>query len=329
VCDRAMNRLVAERYVINRVPFQEALRQSREVDLMKFEDSNWRDPLHDLANLVYKKWPGDRVAAFNTKYRSYRRTLRYIRLICRRIEDDIRLWSSYNNASERLLGAPGARLPTKSDLLIQERWKEHQFCLYLDLDDFFIHSNILMDKSASIAAAFLKIDPPRSFSKHKKSLCKRENIPFRKDEDYARHVREDTNWFESDLKGIRDDLVVHEGAFWAIGTSWNRKGLLSVSKMSPFEIKRRHLSVLQGLREKYQERLNGIGGLDNNLWVLLEFFEHDIDQIDEEDKTKVKAARRELGGRLPAVSKVADEIFDFLTFFGLHFQEKLRGKNRH
>jgi hypothetical protein len=293
---------------------------------MKFEDTSWRDPLHDLSKLVHKKWPADRFATFNTKYRSYMRTFQYIRLICRRIEDDIRLWTSYNDASERLLGTPGSRPPTDSDNLIGERWKEHQFCLYLDLDDFFIHSSILMDKSARIVAAVLAIDPPRSFSVHKKFLCRRENIPFRKDEEYARHVREDTNWFESDLKDIRDDLVVHEGSFYEIGTSWSRKRLLSVSKMSSFEIKKRYLRVLQGLRQKYQERLNGITRLDNNLWVLLEFFEQNRDQMDEADRSKLRAARRELGGRLPAFSMVADQVFDFLTFLNLHFEEKLLGK---
>lgn len=290
---------------------------------MKFENNNWRDPLVDLPRLARKKWPEERFVKFNVEYRSYRRTLEYLRLNYRRIEDDVELWKKYNDASGRLLGAPGAPRPTKSDLLVGKRWKEQEFCLYLDLDDFFIHSNILMDKIARIASVFLEIRPPRSFSKHKKFLCREQNIPFRKDEDYARHIRENTSWFESDLKDVRDDLVVHEGAFWAVGTSWGRKGLLSASKMSPFEVKKKQLNVLRELKKKYRKTLHGIAKVEANLWVLLQFFEQNIDQIDEEDKSKVKAARQELGGRLPPVPKVADEIFDFLVFFGSHFQKKI------
>lgn len=290
---------------------------------MKFEDNNWRDPLQDLANLVHKKWQNDQFVRFNVEYRSYRRTLEYLRLIYSRIKVDNKLHVSYNEASERLLGAPSAPSPTKLDLLIEKRWKEQGVCLYLDLDDFFIHSNILMDKVARIASVFLKIHPPRKFSDHRKFLRREQNIPFRKDEDYARYIRENTSWFESDLKDVRDDLVIHEGAFWAVGTSWGKKGLLSVSKMSPFEVKKRQLNVLRGLRKKYWKILHGIDKVEDNLWVLLQFFEQNIDQIDEEDKSKVKAARQELGDRLPSVPKVADEIFDFLMFFSLHFQKKI------
>jgi hypothetical protein len=82
--------------------------------------------------------------------------------------------------------------------------------LSLDVEDFFIHSRILMDRITNLVKFFFKKGIPHydSFYEHRKYFLEPKNIPWQIDEEYAKYIREETSWFQ-DLRNARDDSIVH------------------------------------------------------------------------------------------------------------------------
>jgi hypothetical protein len=83
--------------------------------------------------------------------------------------------------------------------------------LELDLINCLIHCRILLDRVVGVSQSFVtgKMLPSfTSFNDHKK-FFKNLSTPYGAHEDYARHVRTRTNWFEMPLQAVRDKFVVH------------------------------------------------------------------------------------------------------------------------
>ena len=92
--------------------------------------------------------------------------------------------------------------------------KFHASKKYIEYDLFncILHSRILMDRVAGVSRSFLKtkqVPSFTSFSDHKKFFVERALRPFEAHEEYARHISEQTDWFDY-LKEVRDHFVVHQ-----------------------------------------------------------------------------------------------------------------------
>ncbi|HAJ33003.1 MAG TPA: hypothetical protein DCK79_06485 [Candidatus Atribacteria bacterium] len=85
--------------------------------------------------------------------------------------------------------------------------------------DFFnciLHSRILMDKTIGLSRYFItnnQLPSFTSFNNHKKFFkkLKENNEELEQFEDYARCIREETDWFDIPLKIVRDKYLVHAG----------------------------------------------------------------------------------------------------------------------
>lgn len=102
---------------------------------------------------------------------------------------------------------------SKQQKLISEKHKKVKFYLELDFFNCIIYARILMDRTISLARYFIdeKILPSfTSFNDHNKYFLKQKNI-YGKHEDYAKYIREKTEWFDVPLKVIRDKFLVHAG----------------------------------------------------------------------------------------------------------------------
>ena len=102
---------------------------------------------------------------------------------------------------------------SKQQKVISEKHKKVKFYLELDFFNCIIYARILMDRTISLARYFIdeKIFPSfTSFNDHKKYFLKQKNI-YGKHEDYAKYIREKTEWFDVPLKVIRDKFLVHAG----------------------------------------------------------------------------------------------------------------------
>lgn len=100
---------------------------------------------------------------------------------------------------------------SSSQRIIADKYREVAPYTELEIINCLIHARILLDRVASLSSHFLKVgNRPsfKSFSDHKK-FFKRLTAPYGDHETYAEHIRNCTDWFETPLKAVRDDFVVH------------------------------------------------------------------------------------------------------------------------
>ena len=90
-----------------------------------------------------------------------------------------------------------------------------------------------MDRIARVAQLVLgKYNiPSSSFNEHKKFFLKPQNIPYHTNEDYAKLIREKTDWFDNFLKASRDKIMVHSDIPWS-GTKSSATGGLKLTRMN-------------------------------------------------------------------------------------------------
>jgi len=100
---------------------------------------------------------------------------------------------------------------TESQRFLANQFKKINRFLEFDLANCLIHSRILLDRVAGVAARIIKCNPHpsfMSFSDHKKFFTKL-TVPFGEHEEYANYIRNNTGWFEMPLKTVRDQFIVH------------------------------------------------------------------------------------------------------------------------
>lgn len=192
--------------------------------------------------------------------------------------------------------------------------------LSLDYEDFYVHSRMLLDKIAFIASLLFRDEaslPYRSFNAHRSFFFKPRNNPWSVDEKYAKHIREKTDWFERDLKNPRDDLLVHsKGKRESIHSEGNtvqveRMGLAGRYRKQIAEICRKYRIRLSSLREG-TEVVQALQILENNKAFL-----------QKKDIKTLVTIRQHVGGALPDIGAVLDNIVAFLGFFEEHFSQKI------
>ena len=197
--------------------------------------------------------------------------------------------------------------------------------LSLDVEDFFIHSRILMDRITNLVKFFFEKEIPHydSFSDHRKFFLKSENNPWQIDEEYAKYIREETSWF-LDLRNARDDSIVH----------FHKKG----KGKSLALIKGKVQCCITGYSsDKDQDKLKDIfeknnmpvpdlramGPVDKALTIL----EHNnrLKHKDNESKEnkRLSGIRQGIRGELPDIDSLLANILAFIEFFGAHFLQKL------
>lgn len=95
--------------------------------------------------------------------------------------------------------------------LAQQQDRARPYMLY-DFWSCLLHSRILMDRTIHLARSFLTQEPRPSFTSfndHKKFFARRAD-EFPRHGAYARHIRDNTNWFDA-VKFVRDKFLVHAG----------------------------------------------------------------------------------------------------------------------
>jgi len=243
---------------------------------------------------------------FGCAIADFLRKLNHLKIICDRIEE-----GEVMRKSEREKGIKYGILPDdrNTDILI------------LDREDFFIHGRMLLDRVAYLTHFFFsrKVLPLySSFKKYRNFFLKPDNIPWSPDEEYARYIRERTEWFEKDLKDPRDDLIVHtkgKGEFLGLGEDtieWHRVGILS-----------RYRKKLRNLFKKYNIPLPDLTVQGAPIETALEILEKHKSRFQSKDKKSLKQIKQQVGGKLPDINSLFRKILAFLEFFEKHFSQTL------
>ena len=86
---------------------------------------------------------------------------------------------------------------------------------FLEFDFFncLLYARMLLDRTIALSRHFLKganLPSFTSFNNHKK-FFQRQKTPYGGFEEYAVYIREQTDWFDTPLKPVRDKFLVHPG----------------------------------------------------------------------------------------------------------------------
>lgn len=270
----------------------------------------------------------------NMFHRTFIMTFAFLPEIWQRILEDAKLNTKYWEVYVDLYHPDAEkREPTLEESKILNAWRKHRFRLNLDVEDWFIHSHILMDKFAKFAKRLIQVIsktpeelelakhiPDRSFDKHRKFFLRSQNQTMLTDSVYAELIREKTNWFIKELKNIRDDLIQHEivPRFW---------GYWRVSqdnvRLSRFRHDPKLLEILYELRDKYTSAYPQIKG-EKNFFTLFSFFEKRIDKLEGNDAKRVEHVRKLYGARFPDIPTLFGKMSHFFSLVNDHFVAEIQ-----
>jgi hypothetical protein len=288
---------------------------------MPLESRDWSDPFNWLGTVLLKNKEMSNLAA---AYNRFHVELDHLRLIWERLEVET---LTYENNINIIMKRAKEGTSANIDEIIKQFFLDSRF-LYLDLEDFVIHSRILMDRIGVLVAHLIE-GPARclqhaSFHDHRRFFLDPNNVPYKLDEEYALYIREHTSWFENMLRDARDILIVHD-------SSLQGTGLLSGPKMAPRRIKsqlnwgskqQKAYERLLRLRDKYSKTIGEPLCNENNVWELLDLFEKYANALAPDDLKTITEIKRKIGGKLPDVNILSNYILEYIKFSSSHFQKR-------
>jgi hypothetical protein len=196
--------------------------------------------------------------------------------------------------------------------------------LRLDYESFVIFATVLMNKLARIAQLLIgrnTIPSHNSFSDHKKYFLKAANIPYSPKEDYAKLVREGTDWFDNFLKASRDKIMIHSDLPW---TGIRRSPIRGIqfardSTLSGVSL-RDETEFMISLKQKYIEKYPELRQVADVLYEIIEFFMNHNIRLEDKDMAEFYTVLHKTGSTLPSLHHLASCIHNFIKEFSEAFE---------
>ena len=202
--------------------------------------------------------------------------------------------------------------------LFKERQKLY-YQLTLDYESFVVFA--MMIRVARLAQLLIGRDeiPSQSFSKHKKYFL--EHIPYPPNEDYARLIREQTDWYDNFLKSSRDKLILHSDRYWTGTLQSATKGIQFVKAdiLSGYDIK--HQETMISMKQKYAGKYPELWEVQDNLWKIIEYFMSNDIKLEEKDLISFRDIVHKYGKTMPSLLHLATRIQTFLKEFSKVFDD--------
>lgn len=286
----------------------------------------------ELVSFLKGKYQRKQMTNFYMNLRSFRMTQSFLIMIYDRIIKDVktdnRYWSI--RAEFEYLGNEEYE-PSKEEKLLLKEFPKIQNCLYLDVEDWFLHAHILMEKFCRLSKSLMILTahskkiakkanelPERSFNKHIKHFLKEGNKGL-KDVEYARLLDECRLWYATEIKDTRDDLIQHEivGRFWGSSIGPNRfviSRFLHPMKMAKkiYEIREKYSSIYPRIKK------------EQNIFVLLKFFENEINSLEPEDRDRFINIKKKRGKEFPNIPKLYSKMNLFFSKINDYFLMKAK-----
>lgn len=292
-----------------------------------------RSTIWQVIHELQKHFPPEKLASLSMVYRSFNMTHSFLPEIWDRILEDAQLdnqyWSIYAKLYDPNLEEEGTPTPEEAEIL--KRYKRHQNRLNLDMEDWFLHAHILMEKFARLAKELMLLTsanaedtkqlrelPTKSFHEHINFVLKTDNQK-KLDVEYVQIVREMAAWYSHDLKNVRDDLIQHE----TVARFWGHFISQYELRVSRFRHSKKLVQELYRLRDKYAETHAIVRG-KQNFFNLLSFFETYIDRLEKSDSDRVRQIRKTYGRDFPHIPTLYRRINDFFSLVNNHFMSKIR-----
>ena len=168
-----------------------------------------RDPLEPFLGRL----PEDRLGGLlSSDVSRYREAHVFYYLAMRRYLENMSVAARFSNGPYWAWRSRLRFSPTERKLA--NRYKALRPYLEFDMANCLLHSRILLDRVTSLSRFFIKLPQQpsfTSFSDHKK-FFQRQKTSLPTHEEYAKYIRENTEWFEMPLKAVRDKYLVHSAS---------------------------------------------------------------------------------------------------------------------
>lgn len=166
-----------------------------------------RDPLeHLLIKLEAKDH-----TILETEFSRYRETYRLYYLCVERFLNEMSLTVRWSKGPYWTRRAGGKYTPNERKTA--ERYNSIARFLELDFFNCLLYARILLDRTIALSRHFLmesKLPSFTSLNQHKK-FFQGHKTPYGDHEEYASYIRDQTDWFDTPLKIVRDKFLVHAG----------------------------------------------------------------------------------------------------------------------
>jgi|GEM_PF-2897471 len=263
-------------------------------------------------------------------YFSFKATLDFLPVIWSRIQYDIKMIDE-KNSIEATYFSPDAEegiKPTEAEMKMLKECQNFEDIITLDIEDWFIHSYILMDKFAKLIKKIFCLYVTEEKKQIILDIADKDFYHFRKyfikekgkiiDNGFYSIMVSQTKWFEPDLKNIRDDMIQHESVPKLWGSSIDGKNndiVFGYSKFRPYmgflektyQIRDRNITLFPQIKD------------NRNYFELLMFFEEHIQELNQKDKDLLKFIRKSYGGKIPDIILLYKKMSDFFTRINDHF----------
>lgn len=258
-------------------------------------------------------------------YRSFRMTQLFLTEIWDRILKDLRLNSEYwtIQAEIHYWEEDGEYKLSEGEVKIIAEYEKHEFRLNLDVEDWFLHAHILIEKYVKLFKILMILTsrneteskwanelPNRSFNDHIKKFTKTE---IEGNKEYSEIVDGCKAWY-SDLKNVRDDLIEHE----QVGRFWGRSTYPDHFAISRFRHTEKMIKKIYELRDKYEKTFQELKG-KGNFFELLDFFESNIKKLEPGDVDRVANIRKEYGCDFPDIPQLYSRMNKFFSLVNDYF----------
>lgn len=202
--------------------------------------------------------------------------------------------------------------------------------LEVDYESFIIFANILFAKIALLVASILfedkkRIIPAGSFHRHKKYFLDNSeefllegNIPGDIKKEYAKLIREKTEWYDLSLGLARDKLVAH-GDKYSVAITTNKKGGIRIHKENIFGQFNDEAKKIVNIKRKYEAKYSELKNVEDNLWEVMDFLMNYDIQLEKHDKESSTNIVYKTGGPLPTLCFLAKNLGNFIKEVGKLF----------
>lgn len=309
---------------------------------MKVSDSiqmNEKNTIHEAMEKLKSERKKEELKNLWLNYNSYKETFYFLLTIWSRIQNDVcimvekdELEALYYRPRDKDEEDPGE--PTEDEITRISEGHKHELIVRLDVEDWFIHAHILMDKFAKLARGiFFSIYdkekkggvngiPLRSFHKFQKYFLD-DGCKFF-DSEFPLIISQYTQWFEPELRDFRDDFIQHESSFKMWGSSLRSTRTdtsFSFSKFKPYHVPEK----IHTLIDRNITRFPQIKQCYSILQVLTIFDEH-WKELNQEDRSLVTSIKQSYGGDIPDIISLFSKMSILFIQVNDYFVKKIEEK---
>lgn len=286
--------------------------------LIELPEFDFSDPLQELQNNRIVQEP---------LWATYRNKLKHLKIIYYRIRQDLVehniLENKFYDIMKSVKGQSGSFSREQNEIMSQHSYA--MLILHLDIEDYFIHSRILLDLLARIIHGFLqrpRYIESKSFYALKKSILKNYESMKKNFEEYADYIKNNTHWFEINLKEPRDHLIVHNTGKMPVYRLSKKTGFTIERITFPpnTESKKKLANDVISIKKKYEPSNPELSDIPDNIFEILKANFQKLSLTKKEIEI-IEKAKIEFGGELPNIEKLNKEIFEFLKFTASYFSK--------